>query len=73
MRPHVTATAAGSRPQATGSGRHRGGISVTTVGEAEVFANHGFDNIFVANEVVTTQKIRRLCARTADQHDRSRG
>ena len=33
-----------------------GGISVTTVGEAEVFADHGFDNISVANPVVTPQK-----------------
>jgi 3-hydroxy-D-aspartate aldolase len=27
-----------------------------------VFAEHGFDDIFVANEVVTAAKIRRLCA-----------
>ena len=39
-----------------------GGISVTTVGEAEVFAQAGFDDIFVANEIVTSQKIGRLCA-----------
>ena len=39
-----------------------GGISVSTVGEAEVFAQHGFDDILVANEVVTPQKIARLCA-----------
>jgi D-serine deaminase-like pyridoxal phosphate-dependent protein len=39
-----------------------GGISVTTVGEAEVFAAHGFTNIFVANEVITPAKIGRLCA-----------
>jgi 3-hydroxy-D-aspartate aldolase len=39
-----------------------GGISVTTVGEAEVFADHGFRDIAIANEVVTPQKIQRLCA-----------
>ena len=39
-----------------------GGISVITVGQGEVFAQYGFDDIFVANEVVTPQKIERLCA-----------
>ena len=39
-----------------------GGISVTTVGEAEVFAQSGIADIFVASEVVTKQKIARLCA-----------
>ena len=41
-----------------------GGVAVTTVGEAEVFANSGFDDILVANQVVTAAKIRRLCALT---------
>ena len=39
-----------------------GGIAVTTLGEAEVFANSGFSDILLANEVVTVSKIRRLCA-----------
>ena len=39
-----------------------GGISVTTVGEAEVFAQTGFADMSVANEVVTPPKISRLCA-----------
>ncbi len=39
-----------------------GGICVSTVGQAEVFAPSGFADIFVANVVVTAQKIRRLCA-----------
>ena len=39
-----------------------GGVSVTTVGEAEVFAQSGISDIAVANEVVTPQKIARLCA-----------
>lgn len=38
-----------------------GGISVTTVGEAEVFAQSGISDIFVANEIVTKPKIVRLC------------
>ena len=39
-----------------------GGIAVTTLGEAEVFANSGFADILLANQVVTVSKIRRLCA-----------
>ena len=42
------------------------GIAVATVGEAEVFAQHGFLDIFVANQVVTPQKIARLCALARD-------
>src|SRR6266446_1137544 len=63
VRPHVTAhrCPALAHKQLTAGGTVDG-ISVTTVGEAEVFADHGFDNICVANEVVTPQKIRRLCA-----------
>ena len=39
-----------------------GGIAVTTLGEAEVFAGAGFTDILLANQVVTVSKIRRLCA-----------
>ena len=38
------------------------GIAATTLGEAEVFASAGFEDILVANQVVTASKIRRLCA-----------
>jgi 3-hydroxy-D-aspartate aldolase len=38
------------------------GISVSTVGEAEVFAEAGFRDILIANEVVTESKIRRVCS-----------
>ena len=38
------------------------GIAATTLGEAEVFAAAGFDDILVASQVVTPSKIRRLCA-----------
>ena len=39
-----------------------GGIAVTTLGEAEVFANAGFSDILLANQIVTVAKIRRLCS-----------
>jgi 3-hydroxy-D-aspartate aldolase len=39
-----------------------GGICVGTVGQAEVFVEHGFTDILVAREIVTSQKISRLCA-----------
>jgi D-serine deaminase-like pyridoxal phosphate-dependent protein len=38
------------------------GVCVTTVGQAEVFARSGFVDVFVANLVVTRQKIDRLFA-----------
>ncbi|MFB3097810.1 MAG: alanine racemase [Dehalococcoidia bacterium] len=38
-----------------------GGIAVTTVGEAEVFSDAGFNDILVTSEVVTRPAIRRLC------------
>jgi D-serine deaminase-like pyridoxal phosphate-dependent protein len=39
-----------------------GGLSVTNLGEAEVFAAYGFQAIFVDTAVVTTAKLRRLYA-----------
>ena len=42
------------------AGGTAGGICTTTVGEAEVFAEHGFTDLLVANEVVAPPKIRRL-------------
>jgi D-serine deaminase-like pyridoxal phosphate-dependent protein len=63
LRPHVSAhrcpVIAHKQLAAGGS---TGGISVTTLGEAEVFATHGFHDIFVETAVVTTAKLRRLCA-----------
>ena len=38
-----------------------GGIAVTTVGEAEVFINAGFNDVLVANQIVTRSKIIRVC------------
>ena len=39
-----------------------GGISVSRVSEAEVFAEAGFTDILVAGEIVTRSKINRLCS-----------
>ena len=38
------------------------GICVGTLGQAEVFIEHGFTNVLVESKTVTPQKIRRLCA-----------
>ncbi len=67
VRPHVEAhrCPAIARKQLTIDGTV-GGISVSTVGEAEVFAQHGFDDIFVASEIVSARKIDRLCALARD-------
>ena len=37
------------------------GISVTSVGEAEVFSDAGITDILVSSQIVTRSKIRRLC------------
>jgi D-serine deaminase-like pyridoxal phosphate-dependent protein len=39
-----------------------GGIAVTTLGQATVFAEHGFSDIFVTHPIITPYKINRLCA-----------
>ena len=39
-----------------------GGVAVSTLGEAEVFSQRGFDDILVANLAVTAPKIRRAAA-----------
>src|SRR5687767_8633367 len=59
MEPHRCPPIARKQLAAGGS---VGGICVNTVGQAEVFAEYGFSDILVANEIVTPQKIRRLCA-----------
>lgn len=63
LRPHV---AGHQCPQIAHSqleaGGTVGGVSVNTVGEAEVFSESGINNIVVASQVVTPAKIRRLCS-----------
>lgn len=63
VRPHVSCHQCPNiaRLQLAGGGT-AGGITVATVGEAEVFSNAVFNDVLVANEVVTRAKIRRLCA-----------
>ncbi len=39
-----------------------GGICVSSIGQGEVFTEYGFSDLLVANEIVTPQKIGRLCA-----------
>jgi D-serine deaminase-like pyridoxal phosphate-dependent protein len=63
LRPHVSAHRCPSiAHMQTAAGGTVGGISVTTLGEAEVFAAHGCRDLFVANELVAPSKLRRLCA-----------
>ena len=38
------------------------GIAVSTIGECEVFANSGFPDILITNQVITKSKILRLCS-----------
>jgi D-serine deaminase-like pyridoxal phosphate-dependent protein len=44
------------------AGGTAGGVCVGTVGQAEVFIEHGFTDVLVASEVVTLHKVNRLCA-----------
>ncbi len=60
VRPHISCHQCPdvARRQVAGGG----GIAVSSLGEAEVFAGAGFDDILIAGRVVTIPKIRRLCA-----------
>ncbi len=63
VRPHIEAHRCPAiAHKQLAAGGTVGGICVTTVGQAEVFAQAGFGDIFIANEIVTRQKINRLCA-----------
>lgn len=63
LRPHVEGhlCPAIAHKQLAAGGTN-GGLSVMTVGQAESFVKTGFGDIFVANEIVTRPKIRRLCS-----------
>ena len=63
VRPHVEAhlCPAIARMQLEAGGTP-GGVSVTTLGQAEVFAVHGFGDIFLTNEIITASTIQKLCA-----------
>jgi D-serine deaminase-like pyridoxal phosphate-dependent protein len=63
LRPHVSAHRCPViAHKQLAAGAATSGISVTTLGEAEVFAAHGVPDIFVETAVVTPAKLRRLCA-----------
>lgn len=63
LRPHVEAHRCPAiAHKQLAAGGTAGGICVNTVGQSELFAKSGFDDVFIANQVVTPQKIRRLCA-----------
>ena len=63
LRPHVAAHGSPAiAHMQLGAGGTVGGISVSTLGQAEAFVESGFDDISLANIVVTPDKIRRLCA-----------
>ena len=63
VRPHVEAHRCPAiAHKQLAAGGTAGGICVTTIGQAEVFAQSGFGDIFFANQIVTGQKIGRLCA-----------
>lgn len=61
LRPH---TKTHKSPVIAQMQKERGakGIAVAKVGEAEVMAEHGFDDILIANEVVGVQKLCRIAA-----------
>tara|TARA_B100000029_G_scaffold174479_2_gene171351 strand:- start:10360 stop:11466 length:1107 start_codon:yes stop_codon:yes gene_type:complete len=42
------------------------GIAVSTIGECEVFANSGFSDILITNQIITRPKIFRLCSIAAN-------
>ena len=69
LRPYVSAHRCPviAHKQLAASGT-TGGISVTTLGEAEVFAAHGVHEIFVETAVVTAAKLRpAVCAGASGQ------
>lgn len=61
LRPH---TKTHKMPQIAAMQMEAGacGIAVAKVGEAEVMAEHGMQDIFIANEIVGEQKLRRIAA-----------
>ena len=65
VRPHVSCHQCPhiARMQLAGPGPS--GLAVNSLGEAEVFAAAGFDNLLITGRVVTPAKIRRLCALSA--------
>ena len=63
LRPHVSEHKCPAIAQKQmDAGWTVGGISVSRIGEAEVFADAGYTDLLVASEIVTKPKIDRLCS-----------
>ena len=63
LRPHIAAHGSPAiAHMQLAAGGTVGGVTVTTLGQAEVFAANGFADVFISNIVVTPAKIQRLCA-----------
>jgi D-serine deaminase-like pyridoxal phosphate-dependent protein len=63
VRPHIESHRCPAiAHQQLAAGGTISGICAGTIGQAEVFVEHGFADVLVANEIVTPQKITRLCA-----------
>jgi D-serine deaminase-like pyridoxal phosphate-dependent protein len=63
LRPHIEAHRCPAiAHKQVAAGGTVGGICVSTIGQAEVFTDQGFSDVFVANAIVTPQKIAHLCA-----------
>jgi 3-hydroxy-D-aspartate aldolase len=63
IRPHVSSHGCPNiARKLIDNGQNVSGIAVSTVGEAEVFAEAGFRDILIANQVVTESKIRKVCS-----------
>ena len=70
VRPHVSAHQCPNiAHRQLAAGDTVGGIAVSSVGEADVFANAGFSDILVANQVVGPRKIARLVNLVRQQQD----
>ena len=63
LRPHVAAHGSPAiAHMQLAAGGTVGGVTATTLGQAEVFAANGFADVFISNIVVSPAKIQRLCA-----------
>tara|TARA_B100001245_G_scaffold233078_1_gene216264 strand:- start:58 stop:1167 length:1110 start_codon:yes stop_codon:yes gene_type:complete len=63
LRPHISGHGSPAiAHKQLASGGTVDGIATTTVGQAEVFARYGFNDIFISNVVATAVKMKRVCA-----------
>ena len=63
LRPHIAAHGSPAiAHMQLAAGGTVGGVTATTLGQAEVFAANGFADVFMSNIVVSPAKVQRLCA-----------